>query len=204
MKHSRQQMKPIVPFYKRASLLLLFLAALEINAQSFYYEKDTKITICENTTFYIADSGTVSQERLRDFERQPINQKQTLNETKKVAFNNKRSRLGSEKNTKDSISKSLKEQEINYPKAESTQFAKICPDNFFSPDQKGLTISLSTIQYSLKFLIENARLKSIQKYSVNTSNEINNDGLIFFKDYHLSSYMTRPPPFEFYFKRNIY
>ena len=204
MKHSTQQMKPILPFCKRASLLLLFLTVLTINAQSFYYEKGTKITIREHTTLYIADSGTVSQTSLRGFEGQAISQKQTLNETKKVAFSNKGSRLGSEKKSKDSTSKSPKEKGKNYPKAESIEFAKICPDNFFSPYQTGLAISLPILQSNLKFLIENASFKSIHNYSINTNNEISNVSLIFFKDYHLSLHMTRPPPFELYFKRNIY
>lgn len=200
MKHSTQQMKPVLSFYKRASLVLLvFLMVLKINAQNFYYEKGTDVTIRENTIFYIKDSGTISQAKLRDFEGQNIAQRQALNETKQVAFNDKKSKILSGKIKKDSLSKSLKEKAENYPKVEPIEFVKICPDNFFSSGLKGLAISVSIpLQYNLKFLIENIRLKSIQGYSINTNNEIINDGLIFFKDYHLSFYTTRPPPFEFY------
>lgn len=200
MKHSTQQMKPALSFYKRASLvLLIFLMVLKINAQNFYYQKGTEITIRENTIFYIKDSGTITQIKLRDFEGQNITQKQTLNETKQVAFNDKKSRILSTKIKKDSVSKSLKEKTENFPKVEPIEFVKICPDNFFSPYLKGLAISVSIpLPYNLKFLIENIRFKSIHGYSINTNNEIINNGLIFFKDHHLSLYMTRPPPFEFY------
>lgn len=173
---------------------------VKLHAQNFYYEKGTDVTIRENTIFYIKDSGTINQVKLRVFEGQNITQKQTLNKIKQVAFNDKKIKLDSEKIKKDSLSKSLKEKAENYPKVEPIQFVKTCPDNFFSSVSKGLAISISIpLPYNLKFLIENIRFKSIHGYSINTNNEIINDGLIFFKDYHLSLYTTRPPPFEVYF-----
>jgi ferredoxin-like protein FixX len=160
MKTLLQQLKPTLLLYKRASILLfLFLITFTSKAQSFYFVNGTQITIDENTTLFVTDSGKVDQTRLTDFEGKIITQKYTLNETKQVAFNDKKSKLLSEKYKKDSRLKSIKEKAKNYSEVEQIELIKICPDNFFSPNQKGIGISGSiTVQYNLKFLIENIRL----------------------------------------------
>ncbi len=203
MKPLQQQLKPTLPSYKSAFMLLfLFSFTLTLNAQSFYFAKGTKITIDENTTFFVTDSGKVNQARLRVFEGQTSIKKQSLNETKQIAFNNKRSQSSSKKNKKQSIAKSSKERAENSQGTKSVEFIKSCPDNFFSSYQQILAISASApnIKYDPKFLIENIRLKLSHGYSADTKHEIISNNFLFFEDYHLAQYMTRPPPFEFYFK----
>ncbi|KMQ68974.1 hypothetical protein ACM39_06765 [Chryseobacterium sp. FH2] len=197
MKSYLQQLKPTFSLYKGASLLLfIFLMSSNLNSQAFYYVKGTKITIHDNTTFYITDSGNVDQVRLRNFEGEILIQKQTLHNTKNLTSNEKKSKSGPERVTKQSISKSSKEKIKTFPKIESVEFLKLCPDNFFSTYQKGIAISVSVpnIQYHSKFLIENIRYRLLHIYPKNTNNEIINNNLNFFKDYHLSQYITRPPP----------
>ncbi|NML72433.1 hypothetical protein HHL23_22005 [Chryseobacterium sp. RP-3-3] len=203
MRHLQQQLEPVLSLckYKGASLLLfIFLMFPKLNAQNFYYEKGTKITIRESTIFYTVDSGAINQTRLKDFEGQISARKQTLNETKQIAFNDKKSRLSIGKIKKESALKASKEKAKTYPKVESVECVKLCPDNFLSTEQKGIAILSSVIvHYHPKFLIENIRFKLLYVYPKNANNEIINSNPNFLKDYHLFQCMIRPPPFKFYF-----
>ncbi|WP_121488420.1 hypothetical protein [Chryseobacterium sp. 7] len=174
--------------------------ASNFHSQHLYYQKGTEITIRENTTLYIVDSGIVNQITLKDFEEQNTPQIQSLNEAKQVVFNDKKIKTLSGKDQKKSVSKSLKEKVKNYPAVEPAIFVNICPDNFFSPNSKGIANSgFIPLQYNLKFLIENIIFKSIHGYSSNTSNKITKNGFLLFKESYFSLYTSRPPPSEFYF-----
>lgn len=199
MKPLLQLLKPILPLYKRASLLLFLISATQtLNAQSFYFVKGTEITIDETTTFFVTDSGKISQERLRDFEGQISIINHPLSETTQLIKSN----LNPKKEKKQSFSKSSKKRDETYQKAKASEFIKSFPYNFFSSYQEEVAIltSVSNIKYDPKFLNENIILKALQGYSAHINNEIINNIFLFFNDYHLSQYMTRPPPSEFYFK----
>ncbi|WP_345208644.1 hypothetical protein [Chryseobacterium ginsengisoli] len=198
MKLYKQQQQPFSPLYKMALLLLFLFSVVLVNAQSFYYVKDTKITIDESTIFYVADSGQVNQARLRDFEGQNLTKNQPLNKTGQLAVNNKHSKLKKSKNQQ--ISKSSKKRTEKIQRSESIENIKSFPSDFFSSYQKGIAISAtaSNIEYNSKFLIENTTLKSLQGYSSDTNSETINNRFLFLNDYHLCQYMTRPPPLELY------
>lgn len=203
MKPLLQLLKPILPLYKRASQLLFLLSAtLTLHAQSFYFVKGTEITINETTTFFVTDSGKINQARLRDFEGQISAINHPLSETKQLVFNNKKSKPSSKKDKKQSVTKSSKKRAETYQKIKSVELIKLFPDNFFSSYQHviAISVSVSHIKYDPKFLHENIILKALHGYSADINHEIVNNTFLLFDDYHLSQYMTRPPPFEFYFK----
>ncbi|WP_126651680.1 hypothetical protein [Chryseobacterium aureum] len=202
MKHSTQQVGSFFFFCRRALLLLLvFFMALNLHSQHLYYQKGTEITIRGNTTLYIVDSGIVNQERLKDFEEENTAQVQSLNDAKQIAFDDKKIKTLSRKIKKKSASKSVKVKTDNYQAVEPVKFVKICPDNFFSPNSKGIATSgYIPLQYNLKFLVENILFRPVHKYSAGTNNKIFNNGFLLFKESYFSLYTTRPPPFEFYCK----
>ncbi|NML68716.1 hypothetical protein HHL23_02740 [Chryseobacterium sp. RP-3-3] len=205
MKPLLQQLKPNFPLYKKASLFLFLLTtALTLNAQSFYLVKGTKITIGETTTFVVTDSGKTNQVRQRDFEGQISTINDPLSETKQLVFNKKKSKLSSKRDKKQSVSKSTKKRDETYQKAKPSEFIKPFLDNFFSSYQQFVAISASVtnIKYDQKFLNENIILKPLHGYSANVNHEIINNTFLFFNNYHLSQYVTRPPPFEVYLKKS--
>ncbi|WP_312300826.1 hypothetical protein [Chryseobacterium sp.] len=206
MKLLLQLLKPILPLYKRVSLLLFLISAIQtFNAQSFYFVEGTQITIDETTTFFVTDSGKINQARLRNFEGQTSIINHSLSERTQLVFNNKKPKLNSKKEKKQSVSKSSKKGDKTFQKAKSAEFIKPFPYHFYSSCQQlvAVSISVSNINYDQKFLNENIILKSIHRYSDHVNNEIVNNTFLFFNDYHLSNHMTRPPPFEFYCKKHI-
>jgi hypothetical protein len=197
MKSLQQQLKSILPFYKGAWMLLfVFLMIPKLNAQSFYYKEGTQITVLENATLYITDSGVVHQNRLRNFEGNPVVKKQVLNGVKGLSFNSKKNKFLSKKIKREAIIKHCKENIQIERKVVTSQFVTSTPDNFFSTYQKGNAISASvTVHSYLKYSIENKILKLPHEY-LHTDDKIINNSFIFFKDFYLFQYTTRPPPFE--------
>ncbi|PWN60909.1 hypothetical protein [Chryseobacterium viscerum] len=198
MKSLQQQLKSILPFYKGVWMLLfVFLMIPTLNAQSFYYKEGTQITVLENATLYITDSGVVQKNRLRNFEGNTVAKKQVLKGVKGFSFNNKKNKFLSKKIKKEAIIKPSKEIIKIERKAETVQFVTSTPDNFFSIYQKGNAISASvTVHSSLKYSIENKTLKISHEYLNTDDNKIINNSFVFFKDYYLFQYKTRPPPSE--------
>lgn len=204
MKFPQQQPKSILPLFKRASLLLLFSLALTGNAQSFYFVKGTQITLDETTTFFVTDSGKVSQARLKNFEEEITENKQASNQTKQTVFNRKK--FSSKKDDKKTASKSSEKKSENVQKIKTESIGlKPCPDHFISSYQQGMAVSASVpgIKYNSRFFIEHTTLKTLQGYSASTDHETVNNSFLFLNDYHWLQYVTRPPPFEFYSK-NIF
>ncbi|KAB1231624.1 hypothetical protein [Chryseobacterium viscerum] len=198
MKSLQQQLKSILPFYKGVWMLLfVFLMIPTLNAQSFYYKEGTQITVLENATLYITDSGVVHQNRLRNFEGNAVAKKQVLNGVKGISFNSKKNKFLSKKIKKEAIIKPSKENIQIERKVVISQFVTSIPDNFFSTYQKGNAISASvTVHSYLKYSIENKILNLSQEYLHTDDDKIINNSFIFFKDYYLFQYKTRPPPFE--------
>lgn len=205
MKSLLQQLKPNFPLDKRASLLLFLCTTIfTLNAQSFYFVKGTEITIDETATLFITNSGKVNQEGLRVFEGQISVKKQISTERKQLTLNNKKTRFSSKKDKKRLVSKSSNEKpEIS--KKDSVELIKPCSENFISSYQQRTAISTSVpdIKFNPKFLLENTILKSSHGYSTNTDHEIIKNNFLFLTDYHLSQYMTRPPPLNFIIKKHI-
>lgn len=199
----QQQPKPITPLFQRASLLLLFLSASAFYAQSFYLMKGTTVTIDETATFFVKDSGAVSQTRIGNFEEQILGKESSSNQTKRTGFNHKKFKFSSKKNEKQPVSKTP-EKKTETPQKTKTESIglKPCPDYFISSYQQGMAISASvpTIQCSPKFLIQNTIPNIIRGYSSHTDHELTGSSFLFLNNYYLLQHTTRPPPFTSYLK----
>ncbi len=111
MKLLLQLLKPILPLYKRVSLLLFLISAIQtFNAQSFYFVEGTQITIDETTTFFVTDSGKINQARLRNFEGQTSIINHSLSERTQLVFNNKKPKLNSKKRKRNQFQNLLKKE----------------------------------------------------------------------------------------------
>lgn len=200
----QQQPKPITPLFQRASLLLLFLSASAFHAQSLYLIKGTTVTIDETTTFFVKDSGTVSQARIRNFEEEISGKEPPSNQTKRTVLRHKKFKLSSKKNEEQRVSTSSekKHETVQKPK---TGFAglKPCPDHFISSYPQGMAVSASvpSLQCSPKFLIQNTIPNIIQGYSSHTDHELTGSSFLFLNNYYLLQHTTRPPPFISYLKK---
>ncbi|MFN1215976.1 hypothetical protein ACKW6Q_03215 [Chryseobacterium kwangjuense] len=200
----QQQPKPITPLFQRASLLLwLFLSASAFYAQSFYLMKGTTVTIDETTTFFVKNSGTVSQIRIRNFEAQIPGKESSSNQTKRTVLRHKKFKFSSKKKEERrvSISSEKKHETVQKPKTGFTEL-KPCPDHFISSYQQGMAISASvpTLQCSPKFLIQSTIPNIIQGYSSYTNHELTDSSFLFLNNYYLLQHTTRPPPFTSYLK----
>ena len=187
MRSLQQQLKLFLPLYKRASLLLfLFFVPFKIHAQSLYYVKGTSITIGENTTVYIAHSGEIHQEDLKDFEGKTSEKKGVLKSRKQ-----KKSAFNAEKTLAGHPAAKTK----TYPKVQSIVFAVPQPDDFFLSYSKGEAISASiTVHDQTHYSIENKKLRITHEYPNKINHKIVSNSFIFFKDYYWFQCKTRPPP----------
>ncbi|CAI8771835.1 hypothetical protein [Chryseobacterium sp. IT-36CA2] len=191
MKSPQQQLKFLFPFYKGASLLLFLIFLVPDAEAQVLYIKDTQITIGKNTTVYVANSGEVHEEDLKNFEIKTPEKKRGLKSRKqrKFPFN------------ADPVKNSAKrpaEKTKTYPIVKSQEWAAPHPDDFFSAYQKGEAISVSvTVHYYPNFSIENKKLKLIHGYFNRANNKIVGNSFILFKDYYWFQCKNRPPPTSF-------
>ena len=189
MKSLQQQTKSFFPLYKRASLLLFLFFISSVQAQVIFYAKGTDITIGENTTIYVANSGEIHQADLKDFE-EKIPEKKSITKPRKQ----KKWASSSEK----SVAKHPAEKAKTYPQVKSVQFAVPQPDDFFLLYSKGEAISASiTVHNHTNYFIENKRLRFTPEYPNFINNKIISNSFIVFKDYYWFQYKNRPPPSSF-------
>ncbi|WP_126651544.1 hypothetical protein [Chryseobacterium aureum] len=186
MKSLQQQLKFLFPFYKRASLLLFLLFLIPTIEAQVLYIKDTKVTINGETTVYIASSGEIHEEDLKNFEGKTSEKKRILKsgKQKKTSFN-----------CHKTIAKHPAEKTKSYPKVKSVELAVPHPDDFFSLYSKGEAVSAFLIAHDYtNYFIENKRLRITHEYSSNTNNNIISNRFIFLKDYYWFQCKNRPPP----------
>ncbi|WP_126651550.1 hypothetical protein [Chryseobacterium aureum] len=188
---SLQQLKPVLSFYKRASMLLFFFCISTAGAQGLYYKEGTEITILENTVVYVSDSGTISENRLKNFKDDAIIQ-------------NKTEHTVSDKKSKPLSKEIKKEWAGNNPKKVKTEprpkpilLMVPTPDNFFLNYQKGEAISALVPPHNYPgYPIDHKTLQLSYGYSINDNNKIPVKNSIFCKDSYLFQYTTRPPPYK--------
>ncbi|CAI8771711.1 hypothetical protein [Chryseobacterium sp. IT-36CA2] len=188
---SLQQLKSILPFYKGASILLFIFSSIsKINAQVFYYQGDTEVTILENTTLYVTDSGAVNEKRLKNFKGDAI----ISDKTEKHAFNRKSRSLV--KRIKSTETPNISKERVKIEPQPVQQIISL-PDNFFLTYQKGQAISaLATPHDHPVFSTDYKELKLSYTYLNNDKNKVIRKNFIFCKGSYLFQYKTRPPPFE--------
>ncbi|RXM39301.1 hypothetical protein BOQ62_12460 [Chryseobacterium sp. CH21] len=168
-------------------MFLFFVSPAQ--AQILFYAKRTDITIGENTTLYVANSGEIHQADLKDFEEKTSEKKGVLKSRKQKK---------SVSNPEKAITRHPIEKIKTYPKVKPVQFAIPQPNDFFLLYSKGEAISASvTVHYHTSYSLENKKLRLTHEYPNNTNNKIVSNSFILFKDYYWFQCKNRPPPSSF-------
>ncbi|RXM39298.1 hypothetical protein BOQ62_12445 [Chryseobacterium sp. CH21] len=171
-------------------LLFIFVLISKINAQGFYHQEGTTITILENTTFYITDSGVVNEKRLKNLKRNAS----ISHKTENIALN-KKSKTFSKREKKTWTANTYKKRIKTEPRPEPIQGITTSPDNFFLNYQKGEAISASVTLHDYSgYSIDNKTFKFSCHFLNNDHDKVILKGFIFCKDSYFFQYKTRPPP----------